>query len=277
MFAQLDCLKKMSFALLALCALLCLAAPSARAQSDGCTVEANNPHSTIQQAVDNGCSQIRVTPGTYYENVVIPAGQTVSITSVEGAAKTLVDGGGAGSVFTINSGANVTLTGLTVQNGSTGFGGGIYNAGAVTLNNSPVTHNIASYYGGGIENHFGTVTLNSSPVTNNSVPYFGGGIHSFLGTVTLNNSAVTDNTALYGGGILNSYGTLTLNSSNVTSNSAYQGGGIYNNAGKLTLNSSPVTNNSASSVGGGIYNYLGMLTFNSSNVTGNTPDGIYNF
>jgi len=52
-----------------LAALLCLSTPSVWAQSNVCTVEANNPNSSIQTAVDSGCSEIRVTPGTYHENV----------------------------------------------------------------------------------------------------------------------------------------------------------------------------------------------------------------
>ena len=39
-----------------------------------CTVNANTPGSSIQQAVNSGCSEIRVSPGTYHENVVIPSG-----------------------------------------------------------------------------------------------------------------------------------------------------------------------------------------------------------
>ena len=105
---------------------------------------AGSAYATIQQAVNSGCSKILVKPGTYYENVVIPAAQTVSITGLAGAAKTIVDGGGAGSVFTINSGANVTLTGLTIQNGSAFRGGGISNAGSLTLNQSIIADNTAA-------------------------------------------------------------------------------------------------------------------------------------
>src|SRR5260221_8463577 len=93
--------------LTALAAILLLAV-AAHADSDGCTVEVNTSHASIQQAVNNGCSEIRVKPGTYHENVVIPTGQTVSIKGLAGAATTLVDGGFAGSVFFINSGATVT-------------------------------------------------------------------------------------------------------------------------------------------------------------------------
>src|SRR5437016_1237345 len=76
----------------------------AQAAPNGCTVEGGTATSTIQQAVSNSCSEIRVKPGTYHENVVIPAARTVSITGMAGAATTIVDGGFAGSVFTINSG-----------------------------------------------------------------------------------------------------------------------------------------------------------------------------
>src|SRR5438105_2207085 len=108
--------------------LLCLAARSAWAQSDVCTAEANNPRFTIQNAIDRNCTHIRLTPGTYHENVRVLYGQQVSITSVQGAAKTIVDGGGNGAVFSTNDGAELTLTGITIQNGiSPGYGGGISN------------------------------------------------------------------------------------------------------------------------------------------------------
>jgi predicted outer membrane repeat protein len=218
-----------------------------QAAPDVCTVQANNPRSlTIQQAVDSGCSRILVTPGTYHENVVIPAGNTVAITGVAGASRTIVDGSDAGSVFTVNNGANVTLTGLTIQNGSAGEGGGIFNSyGAVTLINSTVTGNTA-FDGGGIFTYGGTITLTNSTVMGNTA-YIrgGGGIFNIYGTVTLTDSTVTGNTAdLAGGGIFNRFGTLTLTDSTVTGNTAYfLGGGIYSDGGTLTLTNSPVTGN----------------------------------
>src|SRR4051812_21684555 len=58
---------------------------------NGCTARPGDPSTGIQHAVDSGCTQIRVTPETYYENVTIPAGDTVTITGAAGASKTIVD------------------------------------------------------------------------------------------------------------------------------------------------------------------------------------------
>ena len=94
----------------------CGAITAGATQPDGCTAKPNDPNSTIQKAVDRGCSHIRVLPGTYYENVYIFQ-TSVSITGVAGATKTIVDGRARDSVFSIGDDLNVTLTGLTIQNG----------------------------------------------------------------------------------------------------------------------------------------------------------------
>lgn len=79
--------------------------------------------------------------GTYLDNVAID--RSLSITGA-GAKKTTVDGGKAGTVFTINNPAVVTLSGMTITNGFSrgGFlGGGIlladqktHKLGAIDLN-----------------------------------------------------------------------------------------------------------------------------------------------
>ncbi len=84
------------------------------------------------------------------------------------------------------------------------IGGGIYNAGTLTLKDGGnVSENTATEQGGGIVN-FGTVTLQAG-------------------------SSVTANTAGSGGGIYNWYGSTTLAAgSSVTGNTAQAGGGIFN-------------------------------------------------
>ena len=65
----------------------------------------------------------------------------------------------------------------------------------LTLNNSTVSGNTASYNAGGIHN-VGTVTLNSSTVSGNTSGNDGGGLAIAAdGTATLNNSTVSGNTA----------------------------------------------------------------------------------
>jgi hypothetical protein len=198
-----------------------------------------------------------------------------------------LNGGGQGSVLTIESGTTVTLNTLTITGGNAtlvtaDLGGGIRNiGGTVTINNSTVSRNTAGN-GGGILNDAGTMTLTDSIVSGNT----GDGIYNRaekIGpspTLTLNGTtSVSDNTnpGVDGGGILNE-GTLTLTGTVIVSrNSSAYGGGIWNGY-DATVNfvfRATVSDNTATVAGGGIRNYG---TLNSAyagiNVFGNTPDDI---
>jgi Carboxypeptidase regulatory-like domain len=86
----------------------------------------------------------------------------------------------------------VTITGVTIRNGvrsaaatsDDSRGGGIYNNGTLTLNNSVVTSNTTNGGGAGIQN-FGNITLNSVTVSGNrcdsvAAECYGGGMLSFF-------------------------------------------------------------------------------------------------
>jgi CSLREA domain-containing protein len=196
---------------------------------------------------------------------------TASMTiSGSGAATTIIDANNIDRVLDIMArSVTVTLSGVTITRGepdrvpSTG-GGGIRNAGTLTLNDSIVSGNIII----GILNT-GTLTLNNSTVTGTGG---GAGIYNDGGTLTLNNSNVSGNND---GGIRGAWGgTVTLNNSTVSGNIAHGnvGGGIYYDcgAGTLTLNNSTVSGNSAFSYGGGIVtNASCIVTLNHSTVSGN--------
>jgi hypothetical protein len=160
-------------------------------------------------------------------------------------------------------------------------GGGIYNAGSLTLTRVVVSGN--------------AVVKNDASTGTSTVA--GGGIYS-TGTLNLIGSTVSGNTLSgatrsQGGGIAN-FGTLNLTNSTVSGNSAVssasspassvvaQGGGIYNFSGAVRLTSSTVTDNSADAPpesspgaqGGGIANILnsarpGTVTLRNSIVADN--------
>ena len=146
-----------------------------------------------------------------------------------GADSLTISGNNAVTVFTINFGT-VAISGLTIANGNSAFGGGIFNQATLTVTNSTFSGNSAAIYGGGIYNVNGTVTIVNSTFSNNSAGSFGGGIFINSGTVKVNNSTFSANSA----------GTL--------------GGGISNVAGALTINNSIFVGNTASSSVGGIDN-----------------------
>ncbi|HTK78003.1 MAG TPA: choice-of-anchor Q domain-containing protein [Gemmataceae bacterium] len=176
-----------------------------------------------------------------------------------GASKLTVRRGAGGdySVFTISR-ATVVIKGVTIRDGtgeSGNYGGGIYNAGTLTLTDSKVRENSAAE-GGGIFNG-GTLTLNNSAVSDNAGGT-GGGIYNFeAGTATLTNSAVSGNSASgVGGGIYNTH-ALRITNCALSGNSAdASGGGLLNSVGNTAIiTNSIVSQNSAREVnGGGIYN-----------------------
>jgi hypothetical protein len=177
------------------------------------------------------------------------------------------------SVFVVDHGSTVTISGLTIADGLvSGSGGGIDNSGTLTLTDSTVVDNSSGNSGGGIFNQ-GTATLTNDTVSSNSVsgPGFGyGGGIANTGTLTLTDSTVddnlSDNASSPGGGIY-SLGTATLTNDTVSSNSAEFGGGIVN-TGTLALTDSTLTGNSASDEGGGLFSY-GILMVTNSTIANN--------
>jgi hypothetical protein len=184
-----------------------------------------------------------------------------------------VDGMHANRVFYISPGKTVTISGLTITNGSASgdFGGGIYNDHAtLTLNNCTISGNSADQgTGGGIYNEgwggSATLTITNCTISGNSA-WPGGGIFNDRGTVIITNSTLSgnsDNGYNFGGAIVN-IGTLTITNSTLSGNSASAGGAIYNWQGStLTITNSTFSGNfcnyPSNAHGGGIYNEDGTL------------------
>ena len=194
-------------------------------------------------------------------------------------------------VFQIAFGGNLTLNLLTVRNGrcngacagTTNNGGGIYNAGTLSVTNSIINGNSASGLGGGIYS-IATLSITNSSLSGNSADS-GGGISS-SGSLTVVTSTFSANTVSgLGGGIYN-LGTLTVSHSTFSSNSANNsGGGIFHSFSSTTANvrNSTFAGNTAGIFGGGIHstdqvNLIvtnSTLSTNSANGFGASGGGIY--
>ncbi len=141
------------------------------------------------------------------------------------STSTILDPKGVNRVVDVAGTVTAALRGLRITGGEqqTEDGGGIRNAGSLTVSDCTITANrTISVSGGGIAN-LGTLTLIASAVTKNEALIgFGGGIAN-SGTVTLDSAcSVTGNTATGasgGGGIHTNGGTVTLNGATVTGNS----------------------------------------------------------
>lgn len=234
-----------------------------------------------------GVCTIKLTSGELTVTTAVLAG-SLTISNSTSAANLLISGNNSSRVFYTLLGSNLTLQAVTITGGNgTGasapsfnnLGGGIYNRGTLTLNNSSVSGNSAQNIGGGIYNDGGILTLNNSTVSGNSSAGSSGGIvNTDSSTLNLTNSTVSNNTANTGGGITNNENSnTTITNSIISGNSATVGGGILNaSGGNLTISNSTISNNSVTGTAGGIYNEhnAGVFTINNSTINGNSADGV---
>jgi hypothetical protein len=200
--------------------------------------------------------------------------QSITLTG-PGANAVIVSGNNTSRVFNIAATATVAISGLTIADGHVDIrsdGGGIFNAGALTVTDSAFSGNFGGG-GGGIYN-MGTLAFANCTFTGNSAGS-GGSLFNDQGLVTVADSAFTSNSAVAGGGIYCGSGMVTVIDSTLNGNSASGeaggGGGIYN-VGTLIVTGSFLSDNSANTnSGGGIANFLlGTATVTDSTLGGNS-------
>ena len=132
-------------------------------------------------------------------------------------------------VFVVAPNVVASISGLTITGGDFIRGGGLFNAGNLTLSDC-------------------TVTGNRSFFSNSTYPGNGGGLANY-GNATLTDCTISGNTAAkYGGGVFNE-GTLSLSGCTISNNSsgAAGGGGVFNAQGPATLLNTIIAGNTDSS------------------------------
>lgn len=157
---------------------------------------------TIQGAINaaaNG-STILVSAGTYTENINFN-GKAITVKGAKGAAQTIINGGGLGTVVTFGSGEgnNSVLDGFTITGGNTmDWGGGIriYSSSSPTIKNNVITGNTADSSGGAIRIHnYSSPVISNNTITGNTSLYGAGGI-----SVARYSSPVITNNIVWGNG-----------------------------------------------------------------------------
>jgi hypothetical protein len=246
---------------------------------------------TVTNTNDSGAGSLRqaLIDASDGDTISFAVAGTIGLTSGEllvdksitisgpGAGSLAMDGNATSLVFHIGSGKTVTISGLTITNGT----GGISNDNAtLTLGNCTISGNS----GVGISNgwyDYSTLTLSNCTVTGNS----GDGISNFTGSgesyLQISDSVVSGNS---GGGISNgayyegSSAGIQITNCTISGNS---GVGIYN-TGYNGGAGGEITNSTISDNGGGISN-IGSgvgggagLTLSNCTISGNSSVGIYN-
>jgi CSLREA domain-containing protein len=187
----------------------------------------------------------------------------VTITG-NGQGTTIIDGNAADRVIDILTSSQVTIQGMTIQNGRTTDlenGGGIQigiNQANVSIaqvsfnSNETQNSNINTERGGGgvsISGADQTVSIDNCNFTNNATEDRGGGLFiksTGSSNITLNNLSFSSNTADNDGGGIASFGGVSISSSCFQSNGAdSEGGAIFLSNGDHSISNCTFTANTA--------------------------------
>lgn len=219
---------------------------------------------TIQAAVDVASSGdvLVLAPGTYTgegnRDVLVEKSVVIRSTNPDDpnvVSDTVIHCGGteeephrAFSLFTDSD-----IMGLTIRNGVSDCGGGIYCesllAGneriAVTLDSCRFVNNTADSEGGAVYSWIVNLQIQGSAFERNSSGTYGGAIYSYDSSPTVLDCTFRENTAPKGGGIATwCRGTLTVENTLFDGNSASHGSAIDNNHCKLFVDRSTFAKNS---------------------------------
>ncbi|OGV37245.1 MAG: hypothetical protein A2X48_12750 [Lentisphaerae bacterium GWF2_49_21] len=201
--------------------------------------------------------------GVSLTNIVIQNGRCLSTDNAPAA-------GNGGGIYISSVSALTTSSTTSISGNQAPYGGGIYNAGVLTLGGQ-VSGNTADNgagtagNGGGIYNA-GSLTATAGYVYSNTSIEHGGGIYN-NGTITITGTSA-----------VNPF-NIGIDPANAAAGNTAggSGGGIYSNNGNISLENVDVSYNAAGLNGGGIYlfsNYTqsSPMSFNAVDVEGNTAD-----
>ncbi|MCK4340307.1 MAG: HYR domain-containing protein [Phycisphaerae bacterium] len=245
---------------------------------------------TIQAAIDAAAAGnvIVVRTGDYHERISL-LGKAITVQSLvpedpDVVSATIVDGDAGGSVVTCSTGESVdtVISGLTITNGRTNYGGGFYCWTNINTQTSPtiefcdIRDNLAISNGGAIHLQFGSPILYRNLIRNNRAFGSGGGFYAqnISGQTpynpTLEGNRFLSNTAGgNGGGIyLESSCRAVLRSNVVADNQASDSGGIFTSGSLTTINYCTIANNGSY----GVRCYTGTTKISNSIIYGNVDD-----
>src|SRR5262245_35885255 len=263
-------------------------------------IDSAGPGDTIVFSL-NYPAVISLTSGSLTINTHLTiAGPSASSVTIDASNNTVME-----RAFTVGSGVIVSLSGVTVTGGRGGgtsagsvenSGGGIFNAGTLTLRDAVISNNSTRNQGlggGGIFNAGGaTLTLINCIVSGNTAGggniqqsglVAGGGIRNASGALlSLTDTTVSNNWAPVGGGIWKN-GTLNITGSTYSENSAgvgisttavLEGGAIYAGSGQSTssITNSTFFRNGAKTNGAAIANG-GAMDVTHSTFAANSTEG----
>jgi len=253
---------------------------------------------TIQEGI-NAASDgdtVIVARATYLENISL-TGKDILLRSVDPLdpnviANTIIDGRRFAAPAVTFQGTETELcilSGFTIQNGNSPYGGGVvgHNSKA-TIRHNVIEYNTAENSGGGLYGCDGPIQNNvieynmandsggglafcDGPIQDNTIAWNearieGGGLFSCSGPI--HDNTISDNEALQNGGGLSSCGGTIQNNKILNNHADWNGGGVHWCDG--TIRNNTISGNSAAAEGGGLYYCHGAIQNNT--ISGNSAD-----
>ena len=227
--------------------------------------------------------------GTLFLSSSLPTITSPMTISGPGASLLAIDGGGTIRPIAIDTGGpTVTISGLTIQNGSdiidSEGGAGISVAsGDLSMSDCVIATNRAVSNGGAMLIFPGaSAELDQCSLTGNIGGYGGetaggGAIDNLDGSATLTACTLNSNSAYFGGAMFD-VGTLSvtvITNCTLCANSSTVGGAIFTNAGSNSITNCTISANSSVG-GGGIFATGGSTTFSNCIIFGDTAIGEIN-
>jgi len=171
---------------------------------DGCDAQCRRPR-VVGTGTPESCPETAFAAALAERSVIFNCGPdpvTITLTSektitagttIDGAGRITLSGGGAVGIFTVDASAGLELRNLTIVDGRAEYdGGGIANGGTLTVTNSTFSGNRAGDIGGAIANG-GTLTVTNSTFSGNRAVQGGGALFNAGGTATLTNCTLSEN------------------------------------------------------------------------------------
>lgn len=195
--------------------------------------------------------------------------ESVTIDDSEISANEASNGGG------INNGGTLTMTSSRVFENHASNGGGVYNNGVLSIDGSTIGVNVASNgSGGGVFSQGAvmnatTVSILNSTLDSNEASYVGGGFYDLESdSFSIVDSTVSNNHSLNGGGghsgglssnLIVDGSTFSSNIADIRGGALYLYGSFSSNLNSTSISRSSFKSNSTVSAGGAIYQQEGAL------------------
>jgi hypothetical protein len=236
-------------------------------------ISAANSSGATTLRLTSGCTYSITTPATVADGLPVITGNVV----IEATGNTVISRSTAAAtafrILEVSAPGSLSLSGVTVRNGSTtALGGAILNAGLLQLANVVLSGNAAAN-GGALANASGaSANVLDAVIEENTTTGVGGGGIINSGTLRLAGSRVYGNSAPINGGGLNTQasGTSQITQSSFSRNVSGGLGGAMSNLGTTSLTQTVVRQNTGSG-GGGIATGNGNVALHASVVSGNIP------